>query len=270
MALSWTLDKIGPMARCADDCAIVLEAIAGPDRADRTVAGRRFTPLTARAAAAAVKRARVAYAEEDIADHASSEARAALERGVAEFRRLVPKFTRATLPALPFGPLVSTVYAAEGSTIFAELIEGERFEELVDARQKAGLRASLDIRARDYLQALRLRGAVSAGFADIFKDADVILSVGRTITATPITQALDQPGMTASNPQQTKRPGNTGLIAAGNLAGLPAIFFPCGLGTDGLPVGLQLVGPAFSEPLLVALASAYQRATDHHAKRPKD
>jgi aspartyl-tRNA(Asn)/glutamyl-tRNA(Gln) amidotransferase subunit A len=270
MALSWTLDKIGPMARSADDCAVVLEAIAGPDAADRTASGQRFKALDARAATAAVRRARVAFAQEDIDDHASPEAKRALEQGVAEFRKVVPRIVRATLPALPFGPLVSTVYAAEGSTIFAELIEGERFEELVDTRQKAGLRASLDIRARDYLQAMRLRTTVSAAFAEIFKDADAILSVGRTITATPITQALDTPGMTASNPQASKRPGNTGLIAAGNLAGLPAIFFPCGFGTDGMPVGLQLVGPPFSEPLLVALASAYQRATDHHTKRPKD
>jgi aspartyl-tRNA(Asn)/glutamyl-tRNA(Gln) amidotransferase subunit A len=268
MALSWTLDKIGPMARSADDCAVVLEAIAGPDDADRTVSGRRFKPLDTRSATTATRRARVAFADEDIEDHASPEAKRALERGVAEFRRIAPKFVRAALPALPFGPLVSTVYAAEGSTIFAELIEGERFEELVDTRQKAGLRASLDIRARDYLQAMRLRVTVSAAFAEIFKDADVILSIGRTITATPITQALDL--LTASSPQPSRRPGNTGLIAAGNLAGLPAIFFPCGLGTDGLPVGLQLVGPPFSEPLLVALASAYQRATDHHTKRPRD
>ncbi|HEY6203463.1 MAG TPA: amidase [Candidatus Limnocylindria bacterium] len=270
MALSWTLDKIGPMARSADDCGVVLEAIAGPDAADPTASGRRFERLDARTAIRATKRARVAFAEEDIEDHASPEAKRALERGVEEFKKIVPNLVRATLPALPFGPLVSTVYAAEGSTIFAELIEGGRFEELVDTRQRAGLRASLDIRARDYLQAMRLRVSVSAGFAEIFKDADVILSVGRTITATPITQALDSPGMTASNPQQTKRPGNTGLIAAGNLAGLPAIFFPCGFGTDGLPVGLQLVGPPFSERLLVALASAYQRATDHHTKRPRE
>ena len=66
----------------------------------------------------------------------------------------------------------------------------------------------------------------------------------------------------------TLRPGNTALIPAGNLAGLPAIFFPCGFGTDGLPVGLQLVGPPFSEPLLVAIVAAYQRITDHHLKRP--
>ena len=269
MALSWTLDKIGPMARTADDCSLVLEAIAGPDSADPTSSGKRYRPLSAAASRAAVKKVKVAFAEEDLVDHASPEAKSALEKGVAEFRRLTQSFVRATLPAdMPFGPMVGTVYAAEGATIFAELIEGEHFEELVDARQKAGLRASLDIRARDYLQAMRLRTILSLAFNDIFKDADVILSAGRVITATPVTQALDQPPTTASNPPQTKRPGNLGLIPAGNLAGVPAIFFPCGFGTDGLPVGLQLVGPPFSEPLLLALASAYQRETGHHLKTP--
>ena len=271
MALSWTLDKIGPMARSAEDCALVLEAIAGPDPADATVSGRRFRPLEARQSRAAIRKLRVAFAEEDVVDHASPDAKAALEKGVAEFLRLGSRVVRATLPSdLPYGPMVGTVYGAEGATIFAELIEGDHFEELVDARQKAGLRAALEIRARDYLQAMRLRVRLSSAFAEIFTQADVILSVGRAITATPITQALDAPGVTASNPPQTRRPGNLGLIPAGNLAGVPAIFFPCGFGADGLPVGLQLVGPPFSEPLLVALAAAYQRETDHHLKRPRD
>ena len=271
MALSWTLDKLGPMARSAEDCATVLEAIAGPDRLDPTTSGRRFRALAGRTAASAVRRARIGFAEEDVADHASSEAKRALEKGVDELRRVVPRFSRATLPALPFGPMVQTVYGAEGAEIFAELIEGERFEELVDARQKAGLRAALDIRARDYLHALRLRTRLQDDFAAIFQKVDVILSVGRAISATPLTQPLDSPPTTASaGPPPNKRPGNMGLIPAGNLAGLPAIFFPCGLATDGLPVGLQLVGPPFSEPLLVALASAYQRETDHHTKRPRD
>ena len=270
MALSWTLDKIGPMARNAEDCSLVLEAVAGPDANDASSSGKRHRPLTAAAARSAVKKVRVAFAEEDIADHASPEAKAALEKGVAEFKRVARNFTRATLPSdMPFGPMVGTVYGAEGATIFAELIEGDRFEELVDARQKAGLRAALDIRARDYLHAMRLRVQLSAAFAEIFKSADVILSAGRAITATPITQPLDSPPTTASNPPPSKRPGNIGLIPAGNLAGVPAIFFPCGFGTDGLPVGLQLVGPPFSEPLLLALAAAYQRETAHHTKTPK-
>ncbi|HKW78970.1 MAG TPA: amidase, partial [Candidatus Limnocylindria bacterium] len=269
MALSWTLDKIGPMARTADDASLVLEAIAGPDKNDETSSGRRYRPLSDAAARTQIEKVRIAFAEEDIADHASPAAKEALESGVAEFRRVAPSFVRATLPGdLPYGPMVGTVYGAEGATIFAELIEGPRFEELVDARQKAGLRAALDIRARDYLQAMRLRVRLRAGLADIFKTADVILSAGRTITATPVTQPLDIPPTTASQPQPSRRPGNIGLIPAGNLAGLPAIFFPCGLGTDGLPVGLQLVGRPFSEPLLLALASAYQRETDHHTGRP--
>jgi len=270
MALSWTLDKIGPMARNAEDCSLVLEAVAGPDAKDASSSGKRYRALTAAAARAAVKKVRVAFAEEDIADHASPEAKAALEKGVAEFKRVMRNFTRATIPAdMPYGPMVGTVYGAEGATIFAELIESDRFEQLVDARQKAGLRAALDIRARDYLQAMRLRVRLAGSFAEIFKTADVILSAGRTITATPITQPLDSPPTTASNPPPAKRPGNIGLIPAGNLAGIPAIFFPCGFGTDGMPVGLQLVGPPFSEPLLLALAAAYQRETAHHTKTPK-
>ena len=271
MALSWTLDKLGPMARTADDCALVLEAIAGPDAADRTTSGKRFRPLDSRAAATAAKRVRVAFAEEDIADHASPEAKRALEKGVAEFRKIAPTFVRKTLPAMPFGPMVQTVYGAEGAEIFADLIEGPRFEQLVDPRQKAGLRAALETKARDYLHAMRLRTRLQDALASLFEDADVILSVGRAITATRLTQPLDSPPTTASaTPPADRRTGNIGLIPAGNLAGVPAIFFPCGFGTDGLPVGLQLVGPPHSEPLLLALASAYQRETDHHRKRPAD
>src|SRR5207245_9622025 len=110
-----------------------------------------------------------------------------------------------------------------------------------------------------------------AALCSRFHAVDLILSVGAAITATPNTQALDSPPTTASaSPPPNRRTGNIGLIAAGNLAGVPAIFFPCGFGTDGLPVGLQLVGPPYSEPLLVALAAAYQRETDHHTKRPRD
>src|SRR5204863_8732027 len=122
-----------------------------------------------------------------------------------------------------------------GATIFAELIEGEHFEELVDARQKAGLRAALDIRARDYLQAMRLRVKLARSFAEIFEGADAILSVGGAITSTPLAQPLDSPPTTASKPQPSKPPGNLGLIPAGNLAGVPAVFFPCGFATDVLP-----------------------------------
>ena len=271
MALSWTLDKIGPMARTATDCAIVLEALAGPDRKDPTTAGKRFRRLEDASAREAVARARVGYSGEEIDVAAGAEARDALQRGVAEFRRIAPRFTTARLPDLPYGPMVSTVYAAEGATIFADLIESDRLDLMPDEKQKAGLRAALEIRARDYLQAMRLRSVLAARMRELFLECDVILSCGRAVTATPVGQALDAaPSTPPAGPAAPPAPprGNAGLIPAGNLAGLPAIFFPCGFGTDGLPVGLQLIGQPFSEPLLVALVEAFQRDTSHHLRRP--
>ncbi|MHB8630314.1 MAG: amidase [Candidatus Limnocylindria bacterium] len=278
MALSWTLDKLGPMARTAEDCGLALQVMAGPDPADPTTCGKRFVPLAGRAAASAVRTARVGFAEEDL-DHATPEAKRALERGMAELRRIVPKVTRAVLPAdLPYGPMVGTVFGAEGAAIFGELVDSGRVDLLVDKRQAEGLKAGGQIRARDYLQAQRLRSILIERFRALFETVDVIVAPARSSTAPPIDAPLDgrPPGagsLTAAPQPGTPGPpgpGNTALIPAGNLAGLPAIFFPCGFGADGLPVGLQLVGPPFSEALLVAIGSAYQRETGHHLKRPKD
>jgi len=97
MALSWTLDKIGPMARTAADCGLVLEAISGRDAGDPTLSGRRHRPLNGRAASAAVRRVRVGIAEEDL-EHAAPEARRALQRGLADLHRIVPRTVRAVLP----------------------------------------------------------------------------------------------------------------------------------------------------------------------------
>jgi aspartyl-tRNA(Asn)/glutamyl-tRNA(Gln) amidotransferase subunit A len=278
MALSWTLDKLGPMARTADDCGLALAAMSGPDPADPTVSGKRFVALSGRAAASAVRSARLGFAEEDLG-HATPEARRALERGLAELRRIVPRATRAVLPAdLPYGAMVGTVFGAEGATIFGELIDSGRVDELVDKRQAAGLKRGTEIRARDYLQAQRLRTLLIERFRALFTEVDVLVAPARTSTAPPIDAALDNrppgAGSIAATPAPDAPtsigPGNTALIPAGNLAGLPAVFFPCGFGTDGLPVGLQLVGPPWSEPLLVAIVAAYQRETTHHLKRPKD
>jgi aspartyl-tRNA(Asn)/glutamyl-tRNA(Gln) amidotransferase subunit A len=275
MALSWTLDKLGPMARTAEDCALALQAMAGPDAADPTVSGKRFVPLAGRAASSAVRAARLGLAEEDLA-HATPEARRALERGLADLRRILPKVTRAVLPTdLPYGPMVGTVFGAEGATIFGELIDSGRVDQLIDKRQAAGFKAAVDIRARDYLQAQRLRTILIERFRELFREVDVLVAPARVSTAPPIDAPLDNrppgAGSLATPPKaDAPGPGNTALIPAGNLAGLPAIFFPCGFGTDGLPVGLQLVGPPFSEALLIAIAAAYQRETGHHLKRPRD
>ncbi|HET7767947.1 MAG TPA: amidase, partial [Chloroflexota bacterium] len=254
MALSWTLDKLGPMARSAEDCALALEAMAGPDKGDPTSAGKRFkwAPVKPRE----LRKLRVGFAAADFGQMAAPEARGALAAGLDAVRGLGVELVEVALPAeLPYGPAVSTVIYAEGSTAFAPLIESDLFEQLVDARQKVGLRAGLEVAARDYIDALRVRTQVQAAFRELFGQVDVIVSGARGAVASAIVEALDVQRGPSGGGEKEQPPNNAALIAAGNLAGLPALALPCGFSEGGLPVGLQFVGGAFEENLLLSLGA---------------
>ncbi len=261
MALSWTLDKIGPMAGSAEDCGRVLEAIAGRDPRDPSTVRRGY-----RGPARLDRReVRVGYAPADFTETAAAHTRPAFAAAVDVVRELgVGLVEEALPPDLPSVAVVSTIIAADGATAFADLIEDGRIDQLSDERQKAGLRAGLDVTARDYLEAMRLRTRIQQTFRDLFSRVDVLIAPGRVSTSSRLDESLDA----ARSAPPPNRPSNTGLVAAGNVAGLPAIVLPCGFASDGLPVSLQVVGPPFSEPLLVALGMAFQSATDWHRQRP--
>ena len=273
MALSWTLDKLGPMAHSAEDCALVLEAIAGADRRDPTCAGRRFryAPLEP----AARRRLRLGFAPADFEDLAADAARPVFAAALAALRGLGAEWVEVALPDdLPYGTLVGTVLGAEAGAIFGDLIESDALELLVDAKQKAGLRAYLGISARDYLDAMRLRVRVQQAFRDLFTRIDVLVCGGRPGPATPIDQPLDARPPAAESraaDERPRRPANPALIPAGNLAGVPALCLPCGFvpqGPKGLPLALQFVGRPFDENTLVSLGAWYQAQTDWHRRRP--
>jgi aspartyl-tRNA(Asn)/glutamyl-tRNA(Gln) amidotransferase subunit A len=109
---------------------------------------------------------------------------------------------------------------------------------------------------------MRLRRLIQEAFRDLFGNVDVLVSPGRFSPATPLDQPLDQdPG---SRPQD---PGMSALIAAANLAGLPALVLPCGF-AGNLPVALQIVGAPFTENLLLAIGREFQSHTDWNRRRP--
>jgi aspartyl-tRNA(Asn)/glutamyl-tRNA(Gln) amidotransferase subunit A len=258
MALAWTLDKIGPIARSAEDCGLVLEAIAGADADDPASAHKSFyyTPQFARD----LKDVHVGYAPADFEEAVDPAARADYAKALDTVRSLGVQVSEAKLPEFPYGAVIGTIIAAEGSAIFEPIVKNGKVDELADPHQIAGLKAGLEIPANEYLKAMRIRAIIQESFRDLLSTTDVLIAPTRLDPAPKITQALDS---------RSSRPasGFGALIQAGNLAGLPALTVPCGF-ANGMPMGLQLVGSPFSENLLLAIGKTFQDRTDWHKRRP--
>jgi aspartyl-tRNA(Asn)/glutamyl-tRNA(Gln) amidotransferase subunit A len=262
MALSWTLDKLGPFCRTAEDCGLVLQAISGGDRRDPGSAGKSFyyTPQFARK----LEDLRVGFAPADFEEWAEPETRPAFQKAAGIIGQTGVKMVETKLPDFPYGPVIGTVISAEGSAIFEPLIESEQVDRLVDPKQIAGLRAGLEIPARQYLKAMRIRRLIHQEFHKLFVDLDVLLAPARFGTAPKIDEPLDRRPQDRPVP---RTPGMAALIPAGNLAGLPSLVLPCGFAGE-LPVAIQLVGRPFSENTLLAIGREFQNRTDWHSRRP--
>ena len=263
MALSWTLDKLGPFAHTADDCGHILHVIAGGDSADPGSAGKSFYYLPQYSRA--IKDLKVGYAPVDFADRADASARPAFQTALTALRETGAQLVETKLPAFPYGPILSAILAGEEASVFEQLITSGQVDELADAAQIAGLKAALELPARDYLKAMRLRRLIQQEFQKLFSRINILVAPGRPGPATKIDQPLDGSGAPASPPPPD--PGLSGIIPAGNLAGLPALVLPCGF-ADNLPVALQLVGAPYSENTLLALGREFQSRTDWHKRRP--
>lgn len=261
MALSWTLDKLGPFARSAEDCGRILQVIAGEDNQDPGSAGKSFyyTPQYGRP----VTKLHAGYAPVDFAEWAEPAARPAFDVALGVLKQAGLALKETKLPDFPYGAVISAIIGAEGASIFEPLIASGQVDQLADPAQIAGLKASLDIPAAAYLKAMRVRRLIQEAFQKLFGEIDVLVAPARLGPATPIDQPLDQD---RSGPAPQDR-GMTSIIQASNLAGLPALVLPCGF-AGNLPVALQLVGSPFSENLLLAIGREFQAHTDWHRRRP--
>jgi aspartyl-tRNA(Asn)/glutamyl-tRNA(Gln) amidotransferase subunit A len=264
MALSWTLDKIGPMGRTAEDCGLILQAISGKDANDPGSAGksfyyapqfvRKFPELT------------IGYHPADFAEWPPEASRPALGKALEIFRSFGTKVKEVEIPDFPYGPVLSTILGAEEGSIFEELVTSGRVEKLADAQQIAGLKATQDILAKDYLKAMRIRSLVQQEFRKLFVDVDVLLTPARNNVASKVAEPLAS-ARARSGPPPASR-GLQALVPAANLAGLPALCLPCGF-AEGLPLAVSLVSRPFNENTLLAFGREYQRLTDWHRQHPR-
>lgn len=257
MALCWTLDKLGPMCRGADDCAIVLAAVAGHDPNDESSVDRRFVytrrPLAPR------RKFRVAVPK-GVTDKVQPAVRDNFEKSLSVLERWADITRDVEWPDMPWGPAVSAIVAAEGSAAFIDLIEAGRVKELRCPNDRRGGYAGTVVPAVDYIQAMRALKPMKKAVAKIFGTHDVIAAPTRATVSYPISKNFEDayPGIG----------GGPALIPAGNLTGMPAICMPNGFGENNLPTSISFMGPAFSEQKLVELSVTYQDNTNWHLRMP--
>lgn len=235
MALCWTMDKIGPICRSVEDCALVLRAIAGPDGKDLTVfdAPLHYEP------ARPLSRLRIGISQKAF-DKMEGDTKKVYDQALADLKRAGFMMTPVDLPDSTAGAIVHFVLGPEAAAAFDDITRDGRVDQL--AGQKRGdwpnqFRSARLVPAVEYIQAQRARRKLMQDLDDFFQTWDVVV-------CPPYAH-----------------------LSSTNLTGHPQIVVPCGF-VKGIPQGLSFIGPWWREDTILRAALAYESATEWHAKRP--
>lgn len=254
MALCWTLDKLGPICRTADDCGLVVNAIAGHDSLDETSVARPYRYPEEAPPAGPFKLAvlREPARKPQSAVQANYEAAVAVLAGLGTIGEVA-------LPDFPYSAVVGTIIGSEMSAAFEGMLTSGQVWDLAAPEDRVGAHAAMFIPAKDYINACRIRRLIQRALDDAFSGFDAVVVPTVSTVAPPIDRDFRD--------YQSGFRG-TGLTVAANAAGIPAITVPTGLGERGLPTAISFVGRAFDENRIIAVATAYQAATAWHERRP--
>lgn len=255
MALSWTMDKLGPMCRTAEDCGLVLNAIAGPDPDDPSAAHR---PYRYPKGADPSRRFKLAVLK-DVASQTQPEVRANFEASLAVLKSIAT-IDEMELPSLPFTETASIILSSEAAAAFEDLITTGDIWEMTAPEDHWGLHSQMVIPAKDYINAIRIRPKLQRAMDELLKPFDAVVTPTLATVAYP--NDVDWPEY------RGKARLTSDIGGASNVCGLPGLSIPNGFGEGGLPTGLQFVGRAFDENKLLEVACRYQQLTDWHRKFP--
>jgi len=252
--LSEMHDHVGPLARSVEDCALLMRALVGFDPLDPVSIATERSPVPAsisrEVAGLAIGMPRKPFFEE-----LDPEIAAAVERAIAVLRGL----TRA-VSDVDLAPVDS--FAVLGAEIFeyhAELVADPARLALYKPITLERIMSGANISAKDYLQSRRRMVVARNSIGGLFRDVDVLVTPTSARPPVTVESALAQP------PDERWMIRNTLPF---NVYGLPTISVPCGFTRAGLPIGLQLSGPPLGEARVLALARAYEQATDWHLREP--
>jgi aspartyl-tRNA(Asn)/glutamyl-tRNA(Gln) amidotransferase subunit A len=289
IAFASSLDQAGPMARTAEDCALLLQAMSGFDERDATSAQQSVpdfvaalnTPRPGATADQPLLGLRVGVPKEFFGEGVSADVLAATRAALKQLEQLGATLVDVSLPrtelSIPVYYIIAPAEASSNLSRFDGVKFGHRaakYSDLNDMYRKTraeGFGAEVKRRIMIgayvlshgyydayYLQAQKLRRMIADDFQAAFQGCDVI--------AGPVSPTVARPIGSSTDPVQEYLADIFTLPAS--LAGLPGMSVPAGFGEQGLPVGLQLVGNYWQEAQLLHTAHAFQQATDWHARKP--
>jgi len=281
IAFASSLDQGGPMARTAEDCALLLAAMAGFDPNDSTSVERPVDDYTGALGAGDLNGLKIGLPREYFGEGMSAGVRAAVEAAAEQLRALGAETREVSLPhteaSLSAYYVVAPAEASSNLSRFDGVRFGYRCQDPVDLldlyERSRGEGFGAEVKRRImigtyalsagyfdayYLKAQRLRQLISNDFTRAFADVDVVLGPTAPTTAFGLGEHADDPVAMYLTDVYT---------SAANLAGLPGLSMPAGF-VDGLPVGVQLIGNHFEEARLLDVAHRYQQATDWHTQAP--
>ena len=283
IAFASSLDQAGPMARTAEDCALLLSAMCGPD-ADRDstsldVPAEDFT----KSLNASIEGLRIGVPKEFFGQGLSSDVRSAIDAALSEYVKLGAKLVEVSLPrtelAIPVYYIIAPAEASSNLSRFDGVKFGHRakqYSDLADMYRKTRAEGFGDEVKRRimigtyvlshgyydayYLQAQKIRRMIADDFQQAFKHCDLIAGP----VAPTVAWKLGEHG---NDPLADYLADIFTL--PGSLAGLPGMSIPCGFGAGHMPVGLQLLGNYMAEGKLLNAAHRFQQATDFHLRKPE-
>ncbi|MGA1318824.1 MAG: Asp-tRNA(Asn)/Glu-tRNA(Gln) amidotransferase subunit GatA [Rubrivivax sp.] len=290
VAFASSLDQAGPLARSAEDCALLLSAMGGFDPRDATSAQRppqdyhaqMLAPRPGATAARPLQGLRIGLPQEFFPAALASDVHGALRAALAEVEKLGATLVDVRLPrtelSIPVYYIIAPAEASSNLSRFDGVKFGHRaarYDDLLDMYRKTraeGFGAEVKRRIMIgtyvlshgyydayYLQAQKLRRMIADDFQACFQDCDVIAGPVAPTVAWKLGEQGDDP---------VKAYLADIFTLPASLAGLPGMSLPAGFGEAGLPVGLQLIGNYFAEGTLLHAAHAFQQATDFHTRRP--
>lgn len=266
MAIAWTMDKIGPMCRTADDCGVVLSTISGHDPRDHDSLPPRLAEL--RYDAAIPSGLRIGKLTNAWA-HPNPEMESAVDSALHVLETAGAKVSDVAIPDGPYEEAAELTILIEAASSFRNLIESGRCAELEDPLGQVNGYPSLEFSADDYLQVQRVRAMLQQTIDKLFAEFDVLAAASQDGPASRLQREEPHPRPPAAQPHHREEAINRcAPDGISSLCGLPAMSVPCGFSKNKLPLGLGFIGRALQDKMVIAAARLFQTHTDWHKQRP--